>query len=318
MRYDVVTIFPEYLEPLKLSLLGKAREKGLVDLHLHDLREYTFDRHRTVDDTPYGGGAGMVMKAEPWGLALDEVLAASPLNASEDSAEGAKSEGTGPAADTRPLLIVPSPAGAVFDQAMAYELAEEKHIVFAPARYEGIDERVLDWAQESFRVMPVSLGDYVLYGGEVAVMAMIEAITRLIPGAMGNPASLEEESHTGGLLEYPVYTKPAVWRDREVPEVLLSGNHGAIARWRRDRQIERTLERRPDLLEAYPVEQWDKKDRRFLAERGVHFANPAKAAQKKAKKNPAPQADSAAQAAQPDTAQSNTVQPNTVQTQPDS
>jgi len=279
VRYDVVTIFPEYLEPLKLSLLGKAREKGLVDLHLHDLRDYTFDRHRTVDDTPYGGGAGMVMKPEPWGLALDEVLAASPLKtATEDSAEGAD-----PAADTRPLLIVPSPAGAVFDQAMAYELAEEKHIVFAPARYEGIDERVLDWAQEGFRVMPVSLGDYVLYGGEVAVMAMIEAITRLIPGAMGNPASLEEESHTGGLLEYPVYTKPAVWRDREVPEVLLSGNHGAIARWRRDRQIERTLERRPDLLEAYPVEQWDKKDRRFLAERGVHFANPAKAAQKKTK-----------------------------------
>lgn len=279
MRYDVVTIFPEYLEPLKLSLLGKAREKGLVDLHLHDLRDYTFDRHRTVDDTPYGGGAGMVMKPEPWGLALDEVLAASPLQtATEDSAEGAD-----PAADTRPLLIVPSPAGAVFDQAMAYELAEEKHIVFAPARYEGIDERVLDWAQEGFRVMPVSLGDYVLYGGEVAVMAMIEAITRLIPGAMGNPASLEEESHTGGLLEYPVYTKPAVWRDREVPEVLLSGNHGAIARWRRDRQIERTLERRPDLLEAYPVEQWDKKDRRFLAERGVHFANPAKTAQKKTK-----------------------------------
>ncbi|WP_303978367.1 tRNA (guanosine(37)-N1)-methyltransferase TrmD [Rothia mucilaginosa] len=324
MRYDVVTIFPEYLEPLKLSLLGKAREKGLVDLHLHDLREYTFDRHRTVDDTPYGGGAGMVMKAEPWGLALDEVLAASPLKAVEgenpDAAE----------VDTRPLLIVPSPAGAVFDQAMAYKLAEEKHIVFAPARYEGIDERVLDWAQESFRVMPVSLGDYVLYGGEVAVMAMIEAITRLIPGAMGNPASLEEESHTGGLLEYPVYTKPAVWRDREVPEVLLSGNHGAIARWRRDRQIERTLERRPDLLEAYPVEQWDKKDRRFLAERGVHFANPAKAAQKKAKKNPAPQTDSVAQAdtaqpeaarpntVQPDTAQSNTAQPNTVQAQPES
>lgn len=320
MRYDVVTIFPEYLEPLKLSLLGKAREKGLVDLHLHDLREYTFDRHRTVDDTPYGGGAGMVMKAEPWGLALDEVLAASPLNAAtEDSTEGAE-----PPADTRPLLIVPSPAGAVFDQAMAYELAEEKHIVFAPARYEGIDERVLDWAQESFRVMPVSLGDYVLYGGEVAVMAMIEAITRLIPGAMGNPASLEEESHTGGLLEYPVYTKPAVWRDREVPEVLLSGNHGAIARWRRDRQIERTLERRPDLLEAYPVEQWDKKDRRFLAERGVHFANPAKAAQKKAKKGSAPQADTAqADTAQPEAAQSNTAQPetaqsNTMQTQPES
>lgn len=298
MRYDVVTIFPEYLEPLKLSLLGKAREKGLVDLHLHDLREYTFDRHRTVDDTPYGGGAGMVMKPEPWGLALDEVLAASPLNAAENAAEGTAPAADTPA-DTRPLLIVPSPAGAVFDQAMAYELAEEKHIVFAPARYEGIDERVMDWAQESFRVMPVSLGDYVLYGGEVAVMAMIEAITRLIPGAMGNPASLEEESHTGGLLEYQVYTKPAVWRDREVPEVLLSGNHGAIARWRRDRQIERTLERRPDLLEAYPVEQWDKKDRRFLAERGVHFANPAKAAQKKAK-----QQKHAAEAAAPEPASS--------------
>lgn len=313
MRYDVVTIFPEYLEPLKLSLLGKAREKGLVDLHLHDLREYTFDRHRTVDDTPYGGGAGMVMKAEPWGLALDEVLAASPLKAVEAAAEGTESDAA--EADTRPLLIVPSPAGAVFDQAMAYKLAEEKHIVFAPARYEGIDERVLDWAQESFRVRPVSLGDYVLYGGEVAVMAMIEAITRLIPGAMGNPASLEEESHTGGLLEYPVYTKPAVWRDREVPEVLLSGNHGAIARWRRDRQIERTLERRPDLLEAYPVEQWDKKDRRFLAEHGVHFANPAKAAQKKAKKNPAPQTESVAHA---DTAQHEAAQPDTVQTQPES
>lgn len=298
MRYDVVTIFPEYLEPLKLSLLGKAREKGLVDLHLHDLREYTFDRHRTVDDTPYGGGAGMVMKPEPWGLALDEVLASSPLNAAENAAEGTAPAADTPA-DTRPLLIVPSPAGAVFDQAMAYELAEEKHIVFAPARYEGIDERVMDWAQESFRVMPVSLGDYVLYGGEVAVMAMVEAITRLIPGAMGNPASLEEESHTGGLLEYPVYTKPAVWRDREVPEVLLSGNHGAIARWRRDRQIERTLERRPDLLEAYPVEQWDKKDRRFLAERGVHFANPAKAAQKKAK-----QQKHAAEAAAPEPASS--------------
>ena len=318
MRYDVVTIFPEYLEPLKLSLLGKAREKGLVDLHLHDLREYTFDRHRTVDDTPYGGGAGMVMKAEPWGLALDEVLAASPLKAVEAAAEGTESDAA--EADTRPLLIVPSPAGAVFDQAMAYELAEEKHIVFAPARYEGIDERVLDWAQESFRVMPVSLGDYVLYGGEVAVMAMIEAITRLIPGAMGNPASLEEESHTGGLLEYPVYTKPAVWREREVPEVLLSGNHGAIARWRRDRQIERTLERRPDLLEAYPVEQWDKKDRRFLAERGVHFANPAKAAQKKAKKSSAPQTDSAAQAdtAQHEAARPDTAQSDTVQTQPES
>lgn len=248
MRYDVVTIFPEYLEPLRLSLLGKAQESGLVQLNLYNLRDYTSDRHKTVDDTPYGGGAGMVMKPEPWGLALDKILES--------------------AGDARPLLIVPSPAGVMFNQALAYELAEqEEHIVFAPARYEGIDERVLDWAQEGhFRVMPVSLGDYVLYGGEVAVMAMIEAVTRLIPGAMGNPDSLEEESHTGGLLEYPVYTKPATWREHTVPGVLLSGNHGAIARWRRDQQIERTFSRRLDMIESYPEDSWDKKDRKLLNE----------------------------------------------------
>ena len=228
----------------------------------------------------------MVMKPEPWGLALDEVLANSPQRAGEEHHENNRDEPEEqreraeensspqklvPAQDNRPLLIVPSPAGAVFNQQMAYELAEEQHIAFAPARYEGIDERVLDWAQTRFRVFPVSMGDYVLYGGEVAVMAMIEAITRLIPGALGNPESLAEESHTGGLLEYPVYTKPAQWRDYEVPPILLSGNHGAIARWRREQQIERTMSRRPDLFEAYPEENWDKKDRRFLAERGVHF-----------------------------------------------
>ena len=286
MRYDVITIFPEYLTPLDLSLVGKARENGLVDLHVHNLRDYTFDRHHTVDDTPYGGGAGMVMKPEPWGLALDEVLTNSPLQAGEEHHENNRDEPEEqrerveensspqklvPAQDNRPLLIVPSPAGAVFNQQMAYELAEEQHIAFAPARYEGIDERVLDWAQTRFRVLLVSMGDYVLYGGEVAVMAMIEAITRLIPGALGNPESLAEESHTGGLLEYPVYTKPAQWRDYKVPPILLSGNHGAIARWRREQQIERTMSRRPDLFEAYPEENWDKKDRHFLAERGVHF-----------------------------------------------
>ena len=197
MRYDVITIFPEYLTPLDLSLVGKARENGLVDLRVHNLRDYTFDRHHTVDDTPYGGGAGMVMKPEPWGLALDEVLTNSPLQAREEHHENNRDEPEEqreraeensspqklvPAQDNRPLLIVPSPAGAVFNQQMAYELAEEQHIAFAPARYEGIDERVLDWAQTRFRVLPVSVGDYVLYGGEVAVMAMIEAITRLIPG----------------------------------------------------------------------------------------------------------------------------------------
>ncbi|ORC22174.1 MULTISPECIES: tRNA (guanosine(37)-N1)-methyltransferase TrmD [Rothia] len=252
MRFDVITIFPEYLAPLRLSLMGKACNSGRVDLHVTDLRDFAFDRHKTVDDTPYGGGAGMVMKPEPWGLALDQALAATPVPLTEQG--------------EKPLLIVPSPAGAVFTQQMAYELAAEEHIVFAPARYEGIDERVLDWAQGHFRVRPVSIGDYVLYGGEVAVMVMIEAVTRLIPGAMGNPESLEEESHTGGLLEYPVYTKPATWREQEVPPVLLSGNHGAIARWRRDEQIKRTFARRPDMVKAYPAEGWDKKDRKLLQE----------------------------------------------------
>lgn len=248
MRYDVITIFPEYLEPLKLSLMGKAVESGLVDVQVHNLRDFAYDRHKTVDDTPYGGGAGMVMKAEPWGLALDRVLEKAPSQ------------------EHLPLLIVPSPAGVQFNQALAYELAQEEHLVFAPARYEGVDERVLDWAGENFRVLPVSLGDYVLYGGEVAVLAMIEAITRLIPGAMGNPESLQEESHTGGLLEYPVYTKPAVWREREVPPILLSGNHAAIARWRRDQQIERTFARRMDMIKAATEDMWDKKDRKKLNE----------------------------------------------------
>lgn len=254
MKLDVITIFPEYLAPLELSLLGKARAQGIVDLQVHNLRDFATDKHKTVDDTPYGGGAGMVMKPEPWGQALDRVLAGAQTSA---EAEGSSE---------KPLLIIPSPAGEVFNQAMAYELVEEEHIVFAPARYEGIDERVYDWAQESFRVKPVSLGDYVLYGGEVAVMAMIEAICRLLPGAMGNPESLSEESHTGGLLEYPVYTKPAQWRDKSVPEVLLSGNHGAIARWRRDEQIQRTFQRRFDLIESYEETDWDKKDRRLLNE----------------------------------------------------
>lgn len=250
MRFDVITIFPEYLAPLELSLMGKARESGKVDLHLTNLRDFAFDRHKTVDDTPYGGGAGMVMKPEPWGLALDQAIAASPASARADGG--------------KPLLIVPSPAGTVFNQQLAYDLAEEEHIVFAPARYEGIDERVLSWAEQEFRVLPVSIGDYVLYGGEVAVMVMIEAITRLIPGAMGNPESLAEESHTGGLLEYPVYTKPATWRNQQVPPVLLSGNHGVIARWRRDEQIKRTFARRPDMVKAYPAENWDRKDRKLL------------------------------------------------------
>lgn len=234
MRVDIVSIFPSYFDGLALSLLGKARSSGLLDMQVHDLRDWTSDRHRTVDDTPYGGGAGMVMKPEPWGLALDALV-------------GNGSEGRRPEA-AKPTIIFPSPAGEVFTQQTARELSTREHLVFGCGRYEGIDERVFDYAHELGEVRLISLGDYVLNGGEVAVMAMIEAIGRLIPGVVGNPESLVEESHEDGLLEYPSYTKPSTWRDREVPEVLLSGNHGAIAAWRREQQIERTRARRPDLL----------------------------------------------------------------------
>ncbi|MDE9367893.1 tRNA (guanosine(37)-N1)-methyltransferase TrmD [Luteipulveratus sp. YIM 133132] len=229
MRLDVVSIFPEYLAPLDLSLIGKARRDGLLGLHVHDLRDFTHDRHRTVDDTPYGGGAGMVMKPEPWGEALDHVA------------------GQG---DSRPTLIVPGPGGTPFTQAMARELAQQDWLVFACGRYEGIDERVYEHARSAYDVRVVSLGDYVLNGGEVAVLAIVEAVARLLPGVIGNAASLVEESHEDGLLEYPVYTKPAQWDGRAVPDVLLSGDHGRIARWRHEQRLTRTAARRPDLLHA--------------------------------------------------------------------
>jgi len=228
LRLDVVTIFPEYLAPLDLSLLGKARRAGILDVAIHDLRDHTHDRHRTVDDTPYGGGAGMVMKPEPWGEALDAIVG--------DGASEA-------------LLVVPSPAGEPFTQALARELAAEEHLVFACGRYEGIDQRVVEHYAGRMRVRLISLGDYVLNGGEVAVMAMIEAAGRLVPGVVGNPESLVEESHEDGLLEYPSYTKPATWRGLDVPPVLLSGNHGAIAAWRHEQQVERTRRVRPELLD---------------------------------------------------------------------
>ncbi|MGV0110521.1 tRNA (guanosine(37)-N1)-methyltransferase TrmD [Arthrobacter sp. CP30] len=250
MRIDVVSIFPEYLAALDLSLIGKARQDGVLDVRVHDLRTFTTDRHRTVDDTPYGGGAGMVMKAEPWAQALESVLAAAP------------------ASQHRPTLIVPSPAGAVFDQAMAHELAGLEHLVFACGRYEGIDERAIDWARDGFDVRPVSLGDYVLNGGEVAVLAMVEAVGRLIPGVVGNPESLVEESHADGLLEYPVYTKPSSWRGRDIPEVLLSGNHARIARWRRMEQFRRTADRRPDLLGDIDATSLPAADLKALREAG--------------------------------------------------
>jgi tRNA (guanine37-N1)-methyltransferase len=253
VRIDVVTIFPEYLAPLGLSLLGKAREGGLVDLRVHDLRDFADDRHRTVDDTPYGGGAGMVMVPEPWGAALDAVVAAVPA----DLPSG-----------TTPRLVVPTPAGRRFDQALAVDLASEPWLVFACGRYEGIDHRVVEEAAAAMRVEEVSVGDYVLAGGESAALVMVEAVTRLLPGVLGNAASLVEESHVAGLLEYPVYTKPSTWRGRQVPAVLLGGNHQAVARWRRDEALRRTAAARPDLVAGLDPAGLDQADHALLAELG--------------------------------------------------
>lgn len=226
MRIDVVTIFPEFFGVLDVALLGKARQAQLVETHVHDLRDWTEDVHRTVDAAPFGGGAGMVMKPDVWGAALDDVLQ--------------------PGAH----LVLPSPAGTPLTQKLAAELAGEKQLVFACGRYEGIDARVPQhYADAGFQVSEISLGDYVLNGGEVAAFAIIEAVTRLIPGFMGNQQSIVEESHSDGLLEYPSYTRPAQWRGLEVPEVLLSGHHANIVKWRGEQQLERTRERRPDLLD---------------------------------------------------------------------
>ena len=225
MRIDVVTIFPGYLDPLGLSLPGRAQDNGLLEVHVHDLRRWTHDRHRTVDDTPYGGGAGMVMRPEPWGEALDELVTP----------------------DT--VVVVPTPAGEPFTQAVAAELATASHLLVACGRYEGIDQRVVDEAATRVPVREVSLGDYVLNGGEVAALAVVEAVVRLLPGFMGNPASLVEESHgESGLLEHPVYTRPPQWRGHDVPDVLLGGDHARIAAWRHEQSVRRTAQRRPDLL----------------------------------------------------------------------
>src|SRR5947209_1591848 len=228
MRIDVISIFPEYLAALELSLLGKARDRGLVDLHVHDLRRWTDDVHRTVDDTPYGGGPGMVMRPEPWGRALDAVA---------------------PADGEQPLLVVPTPSGRRFTQADAREWAGQPWLVFAPARYEGLDARVVEDARRRMRVEEVSIGDYVLAGGEAAVLVIVEAVARLLPGFMGNADSTADESFEGGLLEAPAYTRPATWRGLDVPAVLTSGDHAAIAAWRRQTAVERTRQTRPDLLE---------------------------------------------------------------------
>lgn len=248
MRLDVVTIFPDYLAPLSLSLVGKARQSGILDLHVHDLRDWTDDRHRTVDDAPYGGGAGMVMAPEPWARALSAVAEQDPRRT--------------------PHLLVTSPSGQPLTQDWAQRLAGEPWLVIACGRYEGIDARVMDEAAQSMLVDEVSVGDVVLAGGDAAALVITEAVVRLLPGVLGNPSSLVEESHADGLLEYPVYTRPARWREREVPPVLLSGDHARIAAWRRRESVRRTALRRPDLVEASPAQAWSSDDRDVLAALG--------------------------------------------------
>ena len=231
MRLDYLTIFPEFFDVLGISLLGKAVDNGIIDIHAHDLRTWTHDRHRTVDDTPCGGGAGMVMKPDPWGEAFDDLLGSDP--------------------DPSVHVVIPTPSGTPFRQDDAAQLSHADRIVFCCGRYEGIDHRVIDYASEYWSVHELSLGDYVLNGGEVAALAMTEAIVRLVPGVLGNPESLSEESYSQnqeGLLEYPVYTRPVSWRGWDVPEVLMSGHHGNIAQWRREQSRELTRRRRPDLL----------------------------------------------------------------------
>lgn len=223
MKITAISIFPEYFAPLELSLIGKARIQKLIDFEAINLRDFTHDNHHTVDDTPYGGGAGMVMKPEPWGEALDSVIAESSTRSVD--------------------LIILTPAGKKFTQRTAEEMANKEHLIFACGRYEGIDARVADYYRNvsKVKVHEISIGDYVLNGGEVAALVIIEAISRLIPGVIGNPESLAEESHNEiGALEYPTFTKPAEWRGLTVPEVLMSGNHGQIAQWRRDEAIRRS------------------------------------------------------------------------------
>ena len=235
MQIDVVTIFPEFFTPLDVSLLGKARERGIVDVRVHDLRLHASGVHRPVDDAPFGGGPGMVMTPEPWFLALEAVVAAG-----------------GPA--PRPRVVVPTPSGRPLTQSLVAELAAEPWLAFVCGRYEGIDYRVLEhWADDE-----VSLGDYVLAGGEVATLVVVEAVTRLLPGVVGNAESVEDDSFSSGLLEGPHYTRPATFRDLPVPAVLLSGDHGAIARWRRDEALRRTAARRPDLLAAAVLTERDR------------------------------------------------------------
>ena len=224
MKIDAISVFPEMFDSLNQSLIGKAIENELIEFQTLNPRQFTSDVHKTVDDSPYGGGAGMVMKPEPMGKALDSLV------------------------DSDSVIIFPSPAGKLFDQATAKDLATRQHLVFVCGRYEGIDQRVVEYASTKAETLELSIGDYVINGGEMASVVMIEAISRLIPGVIGNSDSLIEESHEDGLVEYPSYTKPASWNGLDVPEVLLSGNHAEIDKWRKLQQIDRTKKNRPDLI----------------------------------------------------------------------
>jgi tRNA (guanine37-N1)-methyltransferase len=253
VKIDIITIFPEYFGPLRVSLLGKAAERGIIELAVHDLRAWAHDVHHSVDDAPFGGGPGMVMSPGPWGEALDAVA-------------GPGSPGT--------TLVVPTPSGVPFRQEMAAAYSRKARLVFACGRYEGIDARFVGEARARMPVDEVSVGDYVLSGGEPAALVMIDAISRLLPGVLGNAASAPDDSFGGGagpmagLLEGPVFTRPRVWRGRDVPAVLLSGDHAAIARWRRDEALRRTAACRPDLIAVLPADTLDERDRRVLNDAG--------------------------------------------------
>lgn len=268
MRIDIITIFPEYFGPLRVSLIGKAAERGDIAFGVHDLRGWTYDVHHTVDDSPFGGGPGMVMKPEPWGDALDAVSGGPGQAAGAGQIGGAGQAGGAGG----PLLVVPTPSGIPFTQQRALAYAAEPWLIFACGRYEGIDARVIDEARSRMRVDEVSIGDYVLAGGEPAVLVMTEAVCRLLPGVLGNAESAGDDSFgagsgpMAGLVEGPVFTRPRVWRGREVPPVLLSGDHAAIARWRRDAALRRTAQSRPDLIRA--GQALDDHDRGVLSEAG--------------------------------------------------
>lgn len=284
MKIDIVSVFPEYFEVLNLSLLGKAQAKGLVEVTAHNLRDWTHDVHHSVDDTPVGGGAGMVMKPEVWSECLDDLLHLEPATITcdpvvEDSAASTDTCdcATDATASAKPVLIFPNPSAPLFTQRNATELSHADHLLFGCGRYEGYDARIPQYYRaQGIDVREYSIGDYVLNGGEVAVSVMLEAITRLLPGFMGNSASIVEESYTGenALLEHRQYTKPADWRGIKVPDVLLSGDHAKVDRFRRDEALAKTNELRPDLIEALDCSKLDKADRKTLMALGWEVSGP--------------------------------------------